>query len=74
MLYFVFWRRGLRDEKDICYFDCCSAGDFSVFVFAFIYVRSVAKDVLRHNYLSAWLGSLLIANPYPGVAYLSYGF
>lgn len=75
VLYFVFWRRGLRDEKRTYAILIAVA----LVILAFSYLRLYMydqwlSDVLRHNYLSAWLGSLLIANPYPGVAYLSYGF
>lgn len=75
VLYFVFWRRGLRDEKRTYLILIIVA----LAVLAFSYLRLYMydqwiHDVLVNNYLSAWLGSLLIASPYPGVAYLSYGF
>lgn len=75
VMYALFRRRGLRNEKSV-YAKLVLLG-VAVILLAFgrVYMYSGwYSDVHGGNGVLAWLGSLLIANPYPGVAYAAYGF
>lgn len=75
VLYAIFRRRGLRDDPDN-YILLVSLG-LIVLLFSFTrlflygdWLEALAND----NWLGGFIGSLLVADPYPGITYLAYGF
>lgn len=75
VLYVLFRRTGLRDKRNVYMKLIAIALVILALSFGRIFMFDQwFSDVLNGNIISGWLGSLLIANPYPGIAYLSYGF
>lgn len=75
VIYAIFRKTGLRDRADTyqLLFGLGLIVMIMSFLRIFFYSGWVAA-VAEQNYLLAGVGSFLLADPYPGIAYLAYGF
>lgn len=74
-IYLVFKRTGLRNRLD--YYGFIAALGCTVLLLSFIRIFLYEGWVVASqngDYVSSLMGSLLLADPYPGLAYVSYGF
>ena len=75
MTYFIFRRSGLRDKIESYQLFIGLGLIALLFSFVRLFLYSDWIDaVISGNWLMSYIGGLFLADPYPGIAYLAYGF